>query len=250
VGPPGGVPLQKWITEYNLGAPEGVTGLTFADRAHFHAKALLRSLVANVNKGFSREYFFGTGPGPFSVVGQDFWSALEAHPETYPGDALAGEILTGFRNTLERFQGPGPGGPARQLKLLSIAQHGNHAQFLGDGTPAHPSLYDRNVLAVLPFQNSPTEFVIPVYVMTSDVLTLYEPAAPASDIHRFDLPDEAFRITLGNLPETPSAPAVSAYDPLRGESTPARLLSRAGGTATFEFAATDYPRLLRVAFGE
>jgi len=248
VGPPGGQPLQKWITEYNIGAPEGATGLTFADRAHFHAKALLRNLVASVNKGISRAYYFGTGAGPFSVIGQEFWSALEAHPETYPGDALAGEILSGFHNMLERFQGPGPGGSAHHLSLLSVAQYGNHAQFLGDGTAAHPSLYDRDVLAVLPFQNSPNEFVIPVYVMTSDVLTLYEPGQPSSDIRRYDLPDEAFRITLGNLPESSTAPSVSAYDPLRNESTPARLVSREGSSATFEVAATDYPRLLRVAY--
>jgi hypothetical protein len=153
-----------------------------------------------------------------------------------------------MRRMLARFQGPGPGGPARQLSLLSIRQEGDHAQFAGDGTAAHPSLYDRDVLAVLPFQSSPTRFVIPVYVMTRDLLTLYEPQAPATDVQRFDLPAERFWITLGNLPETAAPPSVSAYDPLLGESTPARLVSREGGTAVFEIAATDYPRLLSLEY--
>jgi hypothetical protein len=262
VGPPGGSPLQKWITEYTLSpgkatleGPDGVTPqtgssatLTPADRTHFRAKALLRSLVAMVNKGISREYFFAASPSSLGMVSEGFFSAAEAHPGTYPGDSLGGETMDAFRNMLARFQGPGPNGAAQQLKLLSIAQDGNHAQFAGDGTDAHPPLYDRDVLAVLPFQSSPTRFVIPVYVMTRDLLTLYEPSAPSTDIRRFDLPDETFRITLGNLPETAAAPSISAYDPLHGESTPARLISREGSRAVVEFSATDYPRLLTVSY--
>jgi hypothetical protein len=248
VGPPGGPPVQKWITEFNLSVPKGQWTLPSADKEHFHAKALLRSLVATINKGFSREYLFGAGPGPFGLIDQAFYTALEEHPGTYPGAALGGEIMTSFRNMLARFRGPGPEGPARQLRLLSITQQANHVQFKGDGTPAHPDLFDRDVLAVLPFETAPNEFEIPVYVMTSDLLTEYEPGAPATDVHRFDLPDEAFRITLGNLPATSSAPTVSAYDPLRNESTPARLVSRSGTTASFEIAATDYPRLLQISY--
>jgi hypothetical protein len=104
------------------------------------------------------------------------------------------------------------------------------------------------VLAVLPFQSSPTRFVIPVYVMTRDLLTLYEPEAPVGDVHRFDLPNENFEITLGNLPETAAPPTVGAYDPLLGQSTPARLVSREGSSAVFELAATDYPRVLTLEY--
>jgi hypothetical protein len=262
VGPAGGAPVQKWVTEYNLGigkapvvGPDEVTPqsgpaatLSTADRAHFHAKALLRSLVSMVGKGMTRDYFFAAAPGAFSLIGDDFFSALEAHPGTYPGDQLGSEVMHSFARTLARFQGPGPSGAARQLKLLSIAQDGNHAQFSGDGTDPHPPLYDRDVLAVLPFQSSPTRFVIPVYVMTRDLLTLYDPTAPASDLTRFDLPDETFRITLGNLPEGGTPPSVSAYDPIRDQSTPARLLSREGETAVVELSATDYPRLLTLEY--
>jgi hypothetical protein len=264
VGPRGGRGVQKWITEYNLAignapvmGPDEVTpqngpsaALSPADREHFHAKALLRSLVAMVGKGVTREYLFAAAPGALSLIGERFYAALEAHPHTYPGDGLGGETMSGFRDMLARLQGPGPGGPARALKLLSIAQDGDHAQFRGDGTAAHPDLYDREVLAVMPFQSSPTRFEIPLYVMSSNLLTLYEPGASPSDIRRFDLPEETFRITLGNLPKTARPPAVSAYDPLRDRATPARLRSRAGATAVFEVAATDYPRLLSIDYGE
>jgi hypothetical protein len=249
VGPSGGSPVQKWITEYNLGVPKGqAETLAAADKAHFHAKALLRSLVAMVSKGISREYFFAAGAGPMSLIGQGFFSALESHPSTYPGEQLGGEIMSGFHNMLTHFQGPGPAGSPKQLKLLSIAQDGNHAQFTGDRTAAHPDLYDREVLAVFPYQTSPTHYVIPVYVMTRNLLTLYQPAAPASDVTRYDLPNETFRITLGNLPETKTPPTVTAYDPLTSQTTPARLLTRNNDTATFELAATDYPRLLSLEY--
>jgi hypothetical protein len=257
-------PLQVWVTEYNLGTgkanavgPDETTPqtgssatLTPADKEHFQAKALLRSLVAMVGKGVTREYFYAAAlAGDLSMVSKSFMSAVEAHPSVYPGDRLGGETMDGFRNLISHFQGPGPGpAGARQLKLLSIAQDGDHAQFSGNGTAANPSLYDREVLAVLPFQSSPSTFVIPVYVMTRDLLTLYEPNAPASDIRRFDLPDERFRITLGNLPTMGTAPTVSAYDPLRNTYTPARLITQKGSTATFEIAATDYPRLLTIDY--
>ena len=256
-------PPQVWMTEYNLSTPGATpmgpdettpaTGssaqLTPADEEHLHAKALLRSLVAMVSKGMTREYFFGAAhAGELSIISESFMSAVDVDPTAYPGDALGGETMTGFRNMLSEFQGPGPDGAPRQLQILSIAQDGNHAQFSGDGTAAHPDLYDRDVLAVLPFQSSPTKFVIPVYVMTRDLLTLYDPRAPSTDITRFDLPDETFRIMLGNLPETGKPPSVSAYDPLRNQSTPAQLISRTGNTAVIQIAATDYPRILTINY--
>jgi hypothetical protein len=264
VGPPGAPPVAKWITEYNLGTgnstvmrADGATPqtgraatLSASDREHFHAKALLRSLVAMVSKGVSREYFSTAAHGPLSLIGERFYAALEADPQGNPGERLAGEVVTGLRHMLSRFEGPGPGGAPRQLKLLSIVQDGNHAQFTGDGTAAHPSLYDREVLAVFPFQASPTRYEIPVYVMTSNLLTLYAPLAASTDVRRFDLPGETFRITLGNLPASPRPPIVSAYDPLRDRRTQARVVSRRADTAVFELAATDYPRVLHIEYRE
>ncbi len=260
VGEP--TPPQVWMTEYNLSPAKATvlgpnentpaTGpsaqLTPADRAHFQAKALLRSLIAMVSKGMTREYFFHAAPGPLSLINENFSTALAAHPTTYPGDTLGGETTTAFHNLLTHFQGPGPTGPPRQLKLLSITQTGDHAQFTGDTTTAHPNLYDREMLAVFPFQASPTRFVIPIYVMTLDLLTLYEPTAPTTDIHRFDLPPETFHITLGNLPPTTTPPTITAYDPLRNETTPTHLTTYTPGTATIEIAATDYPRLLTIQY--
>jgi hypothetical protein len=256
VAPPGGVPLQKWVTEFDMRPRGAVLGpdettpqtgaaaaVSPADSAHFQAKVILRSLIANVAKGISREYH-----GLVALSEGGFLKAQEADPSHYPGDASGGETMSAMHAMLSQFQGPGPGSALRQLTLGSIAQVGNHAQFAGDGTAAHAPLYDRDVLAVFPFQSSPTHFVVPLYVMTRDLLTLYRPGASPGDIHRFDLPSESFRVTLGNLPEAAAPPSVSAYDPLLQSATPARLLSRSGRSAVFEVAASDYPRMLSITY--
>ena len=258
VGPPGGTPLQKWITEYNIDPGHAAVGagsvppapLPAPEQAHLQAKALLRSLVAMVSKGITREYFFAAAhAGNQSMIAGNFMSAVDASPSIYPGEHLGGETMLAFRNLLAHFRGPGPRGPARQLRLLSIAQKGDHAQFSGNGTAAHPPLYDREVLAVFPFQSSPTRFVIPVYVMTRNLATLYRPELPESNLTRYDLPSETFRITLGDLPATGRPPRVTAYDPLRNMNTPSRMVSRQRNHATFEIKVTDYPRLLTIEYG-
>ena len=259
---PGGAPMQTWMTEYNIDTdtlfpanPENPINydgpkVSAAQASRLQAEILLRSLVSMVNKGMTREYFYAAAHSEgYEMISENFTKALDSNPSVYPDDELGGETMTSFRRMLAQFQGSGPGGATRQLELLSIIQEGNHAEFAGDGKAAHPDLYDREVLAVLPFQSSPTRFVIPVYVMTPNLTTVYNGSAPESSISRFDLPNEAFRITLGNLPTTSTPPRVSAYDPIRNESTPARFVSQDGNRAVFEFAATDYPRLLTIEYG-
>jgi hypothetical protein len=122
-----------------------------------------------------------------------------------------------------------------------VADTGNHVQFAGDGTAAHPPLYDRDVVAVLPFQLSDHAFAIPAYVMTRDLAHLYDPAAPATDVTRWDLPPETFRLTLAGL--DPNV-RLSAQDPLTGQAVPVTVVARAAGQVTVELALTDSPRVI------
>ncbi len=260
VGPAGGEPTEVWMTEYNLNTrtlfplqtgnqDQYIGRLTDAQEERVQAEVVLRSLVAMVNKGLGREYFYAAAHNPgYDLISEGFMDALAANHGAYPVGESGGDTMVALPRMLSRFAGPGPAGAPRQLSLLSIAQAGDQSVWSGDGTAAHPSLYDRDLLAVLPFQSAPQQFVIPVYVMTPNLTTVWDPSVPADSPTRFDLPDLRFRITLGNLPETAGPPQVSAYDPLRDESTPARLVSRAGSRAVFEIAATDYPRLLSIDY--
>ena len=69
----------------------------------------------------------------------------------------------------------------RQVSLIEIGDYAGKRQFEGDGTAAHPPLYNRDVLAFLPFQVTPKRFVIPVYVMTTNLAKVYKPSAPLTD---------------------------------------------------------------------
>ncbi len=255
VGPVGGIPPKTWMTEYNLNTntlfpldedePDRYIGVASAEeKERLQAIVVLRSLVSMTAKGMSRIYFYAAAHSEgYSLISDRFMDTLSASPTAYPGDQAGGYTTDAVRNLLSRFEGSGPSDQIRQLELRSIAQEGNHAQFSGDGSAAHPDLYDRDLLAVFPFQFSPTRFVVPVYVMTPNLTTVY--GGPGS---RFDLPDERFRITLGNLPTTAQPPTVAAYDPMRDSETPARLVSRWGDRAVFEVAATNYPRLLTIDY--
>ncbi len=255
VGPPGSAPVQTWMTEYNLNTntlfplsaenqDKYIGTASAGEKERLQAVIALRSLVSMTAKGMSRVYFYAAAHSDgYSLVSSRFMTALNAAPGTYPGDSEGGETMDALRRLLARFRGPGPVGPARQLELRSIAQEGDHAQFIGDGSAAHPDLYDRDLLAVFPFQSAPNRFVIPVYVMTPNLTTVYSDSA-----HRFDLPDQNFRITLGNLPAAAQPPTVAAYDPIRDSETPARLVSTQGDRAVFEVAATNYPRLLMIDY--
>jgi hypothetical protein len=255
VGPPGGAPVETWMTEYNLNTntlfplgaddPDRYIGTaSAAEKERLQAVIALRSLVSMTAKGMARMYFYAAAHSAgYSLVSDRFMNALNAASGAYPGDSFGGETMDALRRLLTRFRGPGPDGPTRRLELRAIAQEGDQAQFAGDGSAAHPDLYDRDLLAVFPFQSSPTRFVIPVYVMTPNLTTVYPGSA-----HRFDLPDQRFRITLGNLPASAQPPTVAAYDPMRDAETPARLVSRQGDRAVFEVAATNYPRLLTIDY--
>ncbi len=92
-----------------------------------------------INKGMTREYFYAAAGHALALIPPSFYSALQAHPETFPGDALGGETMSGFRDMLAQFKGPGPGPDLRQLSLLSIAQDGNHARFSATAPPPTPA---------------------------------------------------------------------------------------------------------------
>ena len=99
-----------------------------------------------------------------------------------------------------------------------------------EGHADHPPLWERDVLAVLPFQVNDGKFLVAVYLMTFDVT---QPT-----------PEERYRLTISGLPD--GVTALGAYDPLEDRVVPVRTVSRGEGSVTIEVAVTDCPRLLVV----
>ena len=116
----------------------------------------------------------------------------------------------------------------RQLQLDSIRDTHNHLQFVGDGTAAHPNLYNRDVFAFLPYQVNSHRFVIPYYVMTRDVTK--------------NLPPEQFTIQISKLKA--EGATVSVYDPMHDRTVPISIDRRGQHFLNLTLSATDYPYLL------
>jgi hypothetical protein len=130
----------------------------------------------------------------------------------------------------------------RPLTVTGVSDTHNHYQFAGDGTAAHPPLYDRDVLGFFPFQVTDSRFAIPVYVMTRNVAKLYRPDAPASDTTRYDMPPERFRLTIRGA--SGLARRISLRDPLTRHDGGVRIVGQHAGKLILDVALTDSPRLL------
>jgi hypothetical protein len=232
--PGGGGAPQMWITEAGMDLADGrlpQSELTPAAKRHILTKGVLRSLVAHVNKGVTALDFYAARGDVYGLVDEGF----------YAGGADGGETVDALARLMAPFEAAQPLSRPRALTLRSIADDHDHVQFAGDGTAAHPPLYDRDVVAVLPFQLADDRFAIPAYVMTRDLTHLYAPSAPRDDVTRWDMPPERFRIALGGL-----SPGVrlSAQDPLTGQSVPVTVVSRAPDQVVIELPLTDSPRII------
>lgn len=218
---------QVWITETGF-RPNEAGGLTGAQARHLQAKAALRTLSAFVNKGATLMNFYAVGDGDWGMVD--------------PSTPTGGETMVALQRFMQAFAGPATIATPRSLGLLAVADRTNATQFAGDGTAAHPPLYNRDVVAFLPFQTDANRFVVPTYVMTRNLSKVYNPAAPSSDVTRYDLPPETYRLQIGGIDA--ARLTVSATDPQTGATVPATVVERSGDRAVVELALTDSPRLL------
>jgi hypothetical protein len=176
-------------------------------------------LVAYVHQGVGAIDFFAAAGDDYGLAPSAFLSGQQAQP---------GEPLSALQRLSTALALARKRPRARPLSVESVADAAGHTQFTGDGTAAHPSLYDRDVLAALPFALADRDWVVPIYVMTRDL--------------RHDLPAEAFRVSLGGLDGRRAR--ASLYDPLTGRFEPLAISARRRDGLTVDLRATDSPRLL------
>ena len=229
-----GNPCTMWITEVGWAPNEdGVTDREVG--LALKAKTTARYLAFLLNKGVDKLTLF-------SAAGGDLWlgqvrdSFLEYAQKntTYPADDAA------FTSPSLRVMGrmsakmsPGldatlPG--TRALTVEGVSDTHDHFQFAGDGTPEHPPLYDREVLAFLPYQVNARKFVIAYYVMTRDIKQTLAP--------------EEFTVTVTGINAVGAT--FTAYDPINDKAVPVKVKGGAGGKVVLTLTAADYPYLLTV----
>jgi hypothetical protein len=238
---------QVWITEYNLDGAEAAVnaGMNQGEIEHLHAKTALRTYLADSNKGAQMvQLYAAKGGDRFGFLPDRFFSAITPNNPAQP-NVDTGESMRALGAMTGALGPEHPITSRRSLRLIDIADNHDHAQFAGDGTPGHPPLFDRDVLAFFPFQASDHRFVAGVYVMTRDLRRVWQPGVPGAA--RFDLPPETFRLTVGGLDAANTT--ATLVDPLTGAATSVPIVARSGDQVTLDVAATDTPRMLSLVDG-
>ena len=166
------------------------------------AKTTARTFCFYLHKGCKKVTLHATSGGDtgLGIVQDNFLTYCNGNT-VYPAsdNVYVSPALTVTQRIVNQMrQGAGTGWTARQLSVVSVTDTHNHYQFQGDGTAKHPNLYDREVLAILPFQSNQNRFVIPYYVMTRNLLPALSP--------------EAFDITLRGI--NTATVRIQCYDPI------------------------------------
>lgn len=225
-----GSPVFLWFTECNICPTEQDKYVTANRAFYLKAKCALRYLCFDLNKGAKAIYFFVAEHQDIelAVVSERLIQAIsetEIYPQNdslYNNVMLEGilELVNSINSQIQPITIP------KSINVLSVGDNHNHYQFLGDGTPQHPNLFNRDVLAILPYQLSNTSFCIPYYVMSRNIL--------------LDLNQEAFYIKLEGV----NANEVWSYDPLTKNEVSVDVLNNQNGILELKVLAVDYPRLL------
>jgi hypothetical protein len=132
----------------------------------------------------------------------------------------------------------------RPLTVQDLVEYKPRLVFAGDGTPAHPSKYNRDNFAFLPFQLSANQYEVPYYVATLDVTHVWNSSGDPLDHSTYDMPDQQFDVKIGNIQGIGAT--VTAYDPLLGTSEPVSIIASTPTTLTVRLQAVDYPRFLQI----
>ena len=228
------LPVELWFTENGFAPNEN--GVKNRDAAlALKAKTTARFYCFCLGKGMQRLYLY-------AALEKDLWLGLvnENFAEyakknaIYPADdsAFVSPALRVMGRIVARVkQDTDPKLTAtRKITVASITDTHNHFQFKGDGTPEHPTLFDRDTLAILPLQINARRFMIPYYVVTYDV---QKPLTP-----------EKFTVRLNGLKG--EGATISAYDPIHDKSVPITIKQRGADFVALDLIAADYPYLLIV----
>lgn len=226
------VPTEVWITETGISPSENGVKDPIPSLA-LKAKTTARYYTFYLNKGVTKLHLHSAASGNLGlgIVQDNFLNYSKTH-SVYPTNDRAyvspalnitARIVTQMKQNLDPNLTK-----TRQLQLDSIDDAHDRIQFSGDGTAAHPNLYDRDVFTLLLYQVNSHRFVIPYYVMTRDITK--------------DLPPEKFAIQISNLQA--QGTTVSVYDPLHDRTLPVTIDRRGSDFLKLTVFATDYPYLL------
>jgi hypothetical protein len=215
---------------------------------HLGAKVLLRSMVFYNHKGLDHISIFcvKNRDDEFGIFPDALFPEL-ANNHYEVDDAIragAGETWQALGNVF-RLLGAGENLiSTRALTVEKIIEHQPRLVFRGNDTDAAPDEFNRDNLALLPYQLDAQTYAIAYYVVTRDLLHGWRPERGLIDPTRYDMPEQRFDVTFGNL--RGAGAALEIYDPLTGERREITALAGANNQLTAPLPAVDYPRFLIV----
>lgn len=223
---PGAQPVGMWIGVLTMD-PGDVPEMTPADRSRMESKAALRGLIAYAAKGAQAVFLKGA---------QDNLLLDPAREGGGPVMNAVGRLMTQFRAAPQEDGGP-------PLWLTSVTACNVGEQFAGDGTPAHPPLSNRDVVAAFPFRVDRHHVAIAAYVMTRSLLGQLGAPGPAGA----DLPAETYRLTFAGV--NAARAQADAHDPLDDAPVDVRMVERHGDRVTIELPLRDWPVVVHLRDG-
>ena len=257
--PAGGQPAEVWMTEFNLHRRPFAemlikeTGCAKDDprlAALMHqigAKALLRSVVFHSHKGVQTIDFYAAKEKDldFAMLPEAFFQQLDRDGGslTPASRGLVGPQLTVLRRVVELMRQGKRLDAVHPLSVERLVEHRPRLAVAGDGTAEHPDRFHRHDFAALPFQLDAKRYAVAFYVVTRNLGHSWRPQLDRLDAARYDMPEQTFAVTLGNLPGKVSAAAV--YDPMSNEKVQPDTAATEHAIKT-NLEAVDYPRFLLI----
>jgi len=211
--------FRHYMTEHGVLASEcGVNDE--AGAWMLKTKCALRSYCLWLHKGVDVLHFFSAWDPEARQFG-----ILPPQLSTLPADARFDDVapppLKALRALTRAFAGAGP---VKEIRPLGVeASPVGEPRKIFDGPKP---LRSSDVLVLLPWQRSVTDYVIGIYVMTWDGAAAW--------------PDERFKLTLTGAP----GGRVGLIDPVSGRELAVRILRQERGLLELELPVTDTPRLL------
>jgi len=252
--------VELWQTEFNYGRA-GMMDAIFKETKlprtdpkmlalddFIGGKFTLRSYLFQNHKGLKRLYMFAPADGPYNIgmFSPLYFAALEKSggkitPEV---SAQIPSVYKGLEWISKRMEAGEKLDAPRPLRVDELVEYKPRLVFAGDGTAKHPSRFNRDWFAFLPYQLAANRFLVPYYVVTPDASKIWQPAKDVLDKTRYVMPDQEFDVTVGNC--AGAGAKVSAYDPLFNVSVPVKVVKATPTTLTLRLQTTDYPRVLEI----
>ncbi len=251
------IPTPIWITEVNIAPNEFDPNITVDRALAVKAKTTARYLTFYLNKGATEVDLYAAVEADrgLGIVKEDFIAYAVQPGVPYPVDDslyVSPTLKTIQRMVAQMSRDHDPTfTEPRPLAVESIRDTHNHYQFQGDGSPARPTLYNRELFTFLPYQVNAKRFVIPYYIMTRDILN--------------DMKPEQYTVIVKGL--RAAGTTITAYDPIQNKNLPVKVTQSDNSQSspqsspqshsqsaahqdtsslTLELTATDYPYLLIV----